>query len=317
MYHKHGAYWLVRKGKWLRLGDNLPQSMLEYARRYPAGESGGMDPLIDRWLSQLEGLADNTVAQYKVAANKIRAAFREFSPGQILPTDVAQWMDHMRDNPNMANRCRSVLKLMMDLAVRHGEASSNPVVSIPPFKEKKRDRYITDSEYAAIRDQAPSWLQLVMDACYLTGQRIGDVLGVKLSDISDEGILFAPQKTQKNGKRILVQMTSELAQLIEDGKRMAQGNVRSIYLLPARGGKKRDYRTVRDSWEKACELAGVADAHLHDLRAKSLTDAEHQGLNAQLLGGHASRQMTERYIRIKKPDVAASPTLGGKRPKSA
>ena len=318
MYLKHGAYWHVRGRKWRRLADNLPEALRAYARVHLASLSGGIDALAQKWIDQLDAeLAENTRKQYMVAVAKIRSAFREFTPADILPTDVAQWLDSMADKPNMANRCRSVLKLMMDLAVRHGEAPSNPVVSVPRFTEKKRDRYITDSEYLAVRKVAQPWLQLVMDCCYLTGQRIEDVLSIRLSDISDDGIAFKPEKTKRSGKRILVAMTPELAEVINQARKAAQGNVRSLYLLPARGGKKRIYTVVRDAWRAACDEAKVQDAHIHDLRAKALTDADNQGLNAQLLGGHASRQMTERYIRLRKTDIATPPSMGGNRSKSA
>ncbi|MFA9439453.1 tyrosine-type recombinase/integrase [Uliginosibacterium sp. sgz301328] len=274
-----------------------------------------MDDLASRWEAQLsDDLATTTRNQYKLAITKIRLAFREFSPSDIRPTDVAQWMDSMRDKPNMANRCRSVLKMMMDLAVRHGEAASNPVISITPHKEKKRDRYITDREYLAIRQQCSPSIALVVDMCYLTAQRIDDVLGITLADVSNEGITFRQKKT---GKRLMVQMSAAMQDIIDQSKRLGAGNVRSIYLLPGRGGKRRHYTVVRDAWDSACEKAGVADAHLHDLRAKSLTDADNQGLNAQLLGGHASRQMTERYIRRRKTDVATSPAMIAKPSKSA
>jgi len=32
VYHKHGAYYLVRGGKWLPLGDDIEAALLEYAR---------------------------------------------------------------------------------------------------------------------------------------------------------------------------------------------------------------------------------------------------------------------------------------------
>ena len=37
----------------------------------------------------------------------------------------------------------------------------------------------------------------------------------------------------------------------------------------------------------------------HDLRAKALTDTDAQGGDAQALAGHASAQMTQRYIKQK------------------
>jgi len=270
-----------------------------------------MDALIEKWESQLSpNLAKNTRLQYRHAVEKIRSAFAEFSPADILPTDVAQYLDALKATPNMANRIRSVLKVMMDCAVRWGMASSNPVVSIKRHEEKQRDRYITDEEYNAIYSMSPYWMQLIIEACYLTGQRIQDVLSIKFSDISEEGVYFQQQKT---GQRLLVRATPELKNLVARATEFSEQYPGTEYLLPARGGKKRVYSVVRDGWKAACQQAEVQDAHLHDLRAKALTDADAQGLNAQRLGGHTTAAMTERYLRLRRTIVAESPKMGGQK----
>lgn len=43
--------------------------------------------------------------------------------------------------------------------------------------------------------------------------------------------------------------------------------------------------------------AGRDAVHLHDIRAKALTDAKQKGLDAQALAGHASPAMTDHYIK--------------------
>jgi len=76
-----------------------------------------------------------------------------------------------------------------------------------------------------------------------------------------------------------------------------------------RGARPYAYRTVRDMFARAAERAGVEDARLHDLRAKALTDADLEGKNAQVLGGHANAQQTQRYIRRRRGKIAESPAL--------
>jgi integrase len=38
----------------------------------------------------------------------------------------------------------------------------------------------------------------------------------------------------------------------------------------------------------------------HDIRAKTLTDADERGQDAQRLAGHKSRAMTDRYIKTRR-----------------
>lgn len=54
---------------------------------------------------------------------------------------------------------------------------------------------------------------------------------------------------------------------------------------------------MRDLFDRAAAKAGVENAHLHDLRAKSITDAKKQGLDPQALAGHTTEAQTIRYIR--------------------
>lgn len=58
--------------------------------------------------------------------------------------------------------------------------------------------------------------------------------------------------------------------------------------------------TVRGWWLRATALAGVDDCHIHDIRAKTGTDARKQGrTDSKELLGHKTDQAHERYQRDK------------------
>jgi integrase len=67
------------------------------------------------------------------------------------------------------------------------------------------------------------------------------------------------------------------------------------------------YETVRRHFAEARDKAGVEDARIHDIRAKSLTDADRQGEDAQRLAGHSSAGMTERYLRLRRTEKVRGP----------
>ncbi|RYG57948.1 MAG: integrase, partial [Alphaproteobacteria bacterium] len=46
MYFKHGAYYLVRKGKWKRLDTDYQAALMAYAREQGRAGKGGMAELI-------------------------------------------------------------------------------------------------------------------------------------------------------------------------------------------------------------------------------------------------------------------------------
>lgn len=301
VYHKHGAYWYVKKGQWQRLADNLPDALQAYALLASPTPGAGMADLIDKALAHMsKDLSVNTLKQILV----------EFSPEQVRPKHVAAIKAELAGTPAMANRILSFMRSVFGFAVEWQIVESNPCIGIKRHRETPRDRYITDAEFAAIRAHAVDWLVPIIDMCYLTAQRINDVLTIRLSDISADGIAFRQQKT---GAKLLVRMTPDIEQTIAAAKATkAKSRVASLYLFAARAGKAREYRTVRDKWEQACAAAGITDAHLHDLRAKGMTDTERQGNNAQTLGGHTDRRTTQIYIRLRDTPTAEPPSMPGK-----
>jgi integrase len=252
--------------------------------------------------AERRGVAASTLTQYRRAAAKLTAALIEFAPHEVRPTHVAALLDHWAATPNAANRARTVLRLAFNRAVRTGLVDSNPVASIARLPEAKRTRYLSDVELAAIRTAASPTLRAIIDLAYLTAQRIGDVLAIREADIGPEGIAIDQRKT---GRRLLLAWTPDLRAAV-DGARQLHAT-RKLWLLAQRNGKPRAYSGVRDLWDRACARAQVADAHLHDLRAKSLTDAKRQGLDPQPLAGHSSPAMTARYLRSRERDLVTGP----------
>lgn len=290
VYHYHGAYWLVKKGKWTRLGKELPK---EYQTTVRSPETP-MAQLIDTAMRTLS-VSKNTWSNYLVAARKLKWAFADFRPEQIKPADVWDFRDKWAHNPNMTNRCLSLLTQVLNYAVRRRLIDANPALGIEKHIEKSRDRLLTPEEFQRIRKVAPARLQSVMDLLYLTGQRVNDVLRIKRSDLTAEGIQFQQQKT---GKKILVRWTPELRTAVETAKGLSE--IPAITLFQSRYRKAPDYRSIVLQWNTACTAAGVLDAQLRDLRAMSLTDAESEGKNPTALAGHSSPAMTNRYLRGKK-----------------
>lgn len=315
VYEKHGAYYYVKAGKWTRLAADLSAALAEYARRFD-NPRGGMPELVEKVLTHISPkLSKNTVDQYKIAAARIKETFAEFAPDQIRPKHVAALKMDMANTPNMANRVLSFLKTVFAYAVEWQLVDSNPCVGIRRHSEGKRQRYITDEEYAAIYAKANPRMQVIMDLLYLTGQRVGDVVAIKRADINEDGIAFDQQKT---GAKLLVRWTPELREAIARANSL-NGNVLAPTLFRTRSHGKGapSYGATRDQWNEAVTAAKVKDAHIHDLRAKSLTDAKRQGKDAQMLAGHSSPAMTDRYIRLREVPVVDGPTFSRQAKKSA
>ncbi|AOU99740.1 integrase [Acidihalobacter yilgarnensis] len=305
MYLKHGAYWLVKRGKWTALGKAYGSALTEYAR-LTKPSTGGMPNLIERALPFiLKDKSASTRKQYEQAARVLADALQEFNADQVTQADIADIKRAYADRPNMGNRILSVLRLIFHHAVEWGEIPNNPAIGMRRYVEAKRDRYLSDQEYAAIWAAGSDSLRAIMDVAYLTGQRIMDVLRLRLSDITDGGIEI---RQGKPGQRMLVEMTPGLRDAIEAAKTLIRPARAMTLFCTMRGARPYAYRTVRDMYASASEKAGVANTTLHDLRAKALTDIDREGGDAQALGGHSSAAMTKRYLRVLKTVKATPPT---------
>jgi len=305
VYQRHGSYWHVKSGKWTNLGRSLPAALAAYARlvEQPTGE---MPALIDEAMIAIcAAVAPSTRVQYGYAARQLKTIFAEFAPSQVTPRHVAQMRLAHAHHPNMANRLLVVLRLVFRYALEQQLVDVNPCVGAARMPETKRGRYLTDDEYRAIYAVAGPRLQCIMDLLYLTAQRPIDVLKIRRADISEAGIAFRQQKT---GAKVTVGMSADLRAAVDRAKALS-GNVPALTLLYGRGRRPVDYRSVSEQWRTACEKAGVDDIQLRDLRAKSLTDAQRQGHNAQILAGHTSATMTDRYIRLRQTPVATGPSF--------
>lgn len=305
VYLKHGAYWLVKRGKWTRIGTTLAEALTAYGK-IESSPKGAMSDLIDRvYRHHSPRLAKSTRAQYQQAVDILKRKLVEFSPTEVKSKHVAAIKQSMRDTPNMANRVISFLRIVFAQAVEWQIVDSNPCIGVKRFSEAKRTRYITDAEWWSIHKHAGLRLRAIMRMQYLTGQRIGDVLSIRRNQLTDAGIVF---KQQKTGAKLAVKWSPELRAAVEEANAL-HGGVPGLTLFLGRGGKAPDYRSVLLQWHEAAKAAGIEDALPNDLRAKSATDTKRQGKDATALLGHTSSAMTERYLRDRETPEVDGPNL--------
>ncbi len=304
VYQKHGAYWYVKKNKWTKLGVDLHEALIAYAR-IVAPADGFMPDLIDKAMPAIiDGKSPSTQQQYTYVASLLKEVFAEFMPDQVRHGDIVQMMDMYKDNYATGNRMLTVLKLVFQWALDRGIINFNPAISVKRHKQQTRDRLITTNEYQAIYKNCPDWMQVIMDVCFLTGQRIGDVLHIKRSDLREDGIYFQQQKT---GKKLIVAWTPELSAAIERAKAARKQTISMTHLFTTRGGVVRAHSNVWKTFKKAAAEAGVENVTLHDLRAMSGTEADNQGIDSQKLLGHTDRRTTQIYLRDKTAKVVQGP----------
>lgn len=310
MHIKAGVYYHVSSTtprKWTKLHAELPKARTLWAQIENMEFDSPSVTFNDRLAIYLASdkfarLADKTRKQYEHVAKTLTEYFAGARLDAITPAHIAIWMDNHR-SPIQANTGKAIISNVFDVAVRHGIINANPAKQIKYNTIDKRDRLITDQEYRAIWNQADDHVRIAMDIGYLTGARIQDILDIKLGDIGEDGVFI---KTGKTKKRMLFMWSEALHEVIGRAKALPR-SVRGMNLICDRCGSPYPYGTFNQHWLKAVRAVGVQEVHFHDIRAKAATDAKALGMDYQLLLGHASKAMSDRYIRQR--EIAKVPTL--------
>jgi len=300
---KQRWHWLCRADDGVLAMHDAIGKLLVDTKRAPSS----VPAIISAWKRDVvPRYADKTRSEYERMADVVSKSLDDFNDiATLRPKHIAEFIDtNFRDAPNMAKKYRALFSLIMSYAVRRGFLDSNPAreVSMREYKEKKRSRYITDEELAAIRTAAMTGTRsgvmtvCMIDLAVITGQRIGDIISLTWSQVRKEGIVFKPAKMKNStGIVVPVKMTDQLGGVLERAR--TSGKVKGVNVIHTMRGRPYTYHGAHSAWRRAVLKAGInGSTHFHDLKRKALTDAKRQGKDAQKLGGHADAKMTAHYI---------------------
>ncbi len=183
------------------------------------------------------------------------------SLGNISRGDIMEIISDLKARPSAAHHAFIAIRTIMNWAVRRGLIEMSPV---PPlrFKTNSRARILSDNELKAVWNRAVkighpygTMVQLLI----LTGQRRGEIAGLRKSWIKDGWVTF-PTGFTKNKREHRVPCGERTKGIIE-----AIASQTDL-LFPARGRTDVPF----SGWSKAKrefdEVLGFADYTLHDLR---------------------------------------------------
>ena len=299
MHMKGEAYYYVtstKPRKWIPLGSDLCEARGKWAdlENGPRTETL-VSNLIDEWLNseKFAALADTSRSCYSSISKQVKEFFSGADVTDIKPHHIAAWMD-AHPSRTQANLGRSLLSNVLTLAVRQGLIERNPAAEIKRHTIPRRERYLTDEEFLAIRSNATPVLQAAMGIGYVTAARISDILAIRLNSWTNEGLFITQLKTKKSQ---LFKRSPALDAAIEFARSIPRP-VRGIYLLCTQKEQPYSYATLNQWWQEAVDKSGVKDAHFHDIRGKSATDTKRGGGDYQALLGHSSKAMSDRYIKL-------------------
>jgi len=245
-------------------------------------------------------LSPRTKKDYQRYWEKLKLVFGKQQCNSVKPEHVRRYMDlRAATSVAMANKEKKLFAIIMRYGFERGHTKENPCDPVKNFKEKGRDRYITDAEYNDFYQHATPMCQVMMDISYTCAARSQDVRKIRMSDIKKEGLFIEQAKT---GKKQVKLWTNRLKAAVAQAKKLRIERLTastSLYLLVTSTGSPYTESGMKSLWrrEKAKykKLTGKEiDWTFHDIKAKAISDYEG---DKQQFSGHKSHAMMERYNR--------------------
>lgn len=273
-----------------------------------------VNTILDRYERDcLDDLAPRTARDYRRHIGHLRRRFGHMEASQLEPRPFAEFLNEVKRGKIQRVRQLAVLSSAFTIAVRRWFwLKVNCLRDVERPKCKPRDRLIRDEEFEACKAIAPFRVQLAMQLALLTGQRQGDLIRFKWSDVRDASVddpLCPGRKKRitelhvaqsKTGKRIAIEITTDLEAVLDQCWLLkGGGHTGGQYVVPTRTGKPYTSEGFRACWQRVrvkWERSGGEPLHFHDIRALAATKCRTLEEAQQLLG-HTSSAMTRRVYR--------------------
>ncbi len=285
---RNGLYFQRRGWPSLKIQNEFgsPEFWQEYASILSGKEkpvrivSRNFEALIKSYRSspRYKKLKPRTALDYDKYLEFFRAIMADANPSIMKRKDVIRMRDANAEKPYFANYSLRVLRILMEHAVDLGWRETNPAKGVPEIKTDKVAREPWPRELLdTYRATCPigSRERLVMELCVGTGQRIGDVLEMRWSDIHDGGFVI---KQNKTSKELWVPVLAELQAALDAASR------HSVFILTnERGTNRWSYRGASQAVRKVREAIGAVKYDIHSWRYNAACELLEAGCNDDLI----------------------------------
>jgi integrase len=253
--------------------------------------------ILDRYQAEcLPALAPRTARDYVRHIRDLKRWYGDRIASELKPKDFAPFLAIPIGKKGIVQRIRQlgVFSAALTQAVSFWFILDRNVLrDVKRPKRAPRDRLIEDHEFEAVRSSAPVRVGLMMDLALRLGQRQGDLLNLKWTDLRDGYVHLQQGKT---GKRLAIEITPDLKRVFG---RCAMLPNRSEYVIPNKFGTCYTSEGFRACWQRTinayCRRGGKRFT-FHDVRAMCATKCDSLEEASKLLG-HSNPGITKRVYR--------------------
>lgn len=296
VYQRRGKFYFAHPGgQWVPLGDEYGAALRAYSALIGERRIGTLADLFDRYaVDVLPSKAPRTQKDQNKHLELLRTAFGHLKPSELSAKLVGRYRNARGQNSQtQANQELALIAHICVKAVEWEVMEFNPCRDVKKFKLKPRHHYVDDKNYGAMRKAAGPRLRIMMDLALLTGQREGDLMALRWTEVAKDGIHFHQGKT---GKRLVVEWSKDLRMVIA---RARQIEPRGDTVIATTEGKQYTTHAFQSLWQRTRARAledGLKEPFpFNDLRAKSASDDALLAASERL--GHADAKITQRVYR--------------------
>lgn len=234
----------------------------------------------------------------KVIEKSIRPFFGKLKASRLSTDQMDAYREKRKAEGRSdatANRELSILRT----AFHNARKRTPPKVVIVPYfpmvqETTIRKGFLTDDQYAALRDELSQELKALFVVGYMTGIRKGELLAIRWSQVDFEARLITLDKdeTKGNEARSVPILAGDMENLLRASFSAAP---RAEYVFNRNGEPILDFRW---SWDEACTRAGVPGLKFHDLRRTAVRNMRRAGVPQVVrmkISGHKTDSMERRY----------------------
>lgn len=230
------------------------------------------------------GAALHVIREHFGAATRLRGVLDHAK----MHAHIERWHEGMAATPRKADLQLAVLHKLLEFGKRKAVLDHNRASGIRRLYVSNRAKlFWTSEQIEKLCEVGPPEIGWVIRLAYVTGQRQGDLLALRWSQVSEKEVVF---ETSKTDVRIVVPMYIELAEVL------AQIPKRAMHVLTGPGGRAWNAHTFRHLFHKACADAEVGEGlHFHDLRGtalKAFAEAGCSELELRAISGHSMKALT-------------------------
>lgn len=237
--------------------------------------------------------------------NMIRPYWGKFHAVQVTTEKLTKYQKkRVKDGAQPATINRELA--VMRRAFKVGQRLTPPLVGIVPHFPKMPERnarrgFLEQEGYRKMLAALPEDVQPLLVVGYHTGARMGELLGLRWSQVNlEEGTITLQRGETKNDEPRTLPIYGDMAEHLERLK-ASKGRCRFVF---HRAGKP--IKDFRHSWEQAAIESGNKGLMFHDLRRSAVRNMVRAGVPERIvmaISGHKTRSIFDRYNIVNTSDV--------------